>query len=553
MEKLGRHLVAVHPSQVKSAQHLEKLCADARRAALVQVVLRSDSRSSKLSSGRAQEIFGKLFYKEDFRHKLSLALSEVGSGLLSSREDEQEELGQEELPQENLHQDSDEDADLGKPEENNKSTKSKIKSQLGAKDETSEVYRLFKSHMEVSSKTMRTAKNKCSNLARYLGFANQRRPNKKSAWELMVDTDVGQQFMKTLEECEATPATIQNYINDITAVLEEATRSWSSKVPKSTSFKSKISDAKAFWGKMKKRYSRKTTERKNKKLSTGNEEVVDLRTLYAYINDTKVKTNVDKALARLKSHAKTRTPFKITRKDPAESRAWNLVISYLIICLLVTNVGRTGDLQNFTMKEFKAAKVVGPYRCIFIASHKTSDKGVKSLMVEKWIYTIMNAFAQIREKMQVESDYMFVTTGGQQFRTVHEDINEWRRQRDLPPITTNMIRSAVQTAAEIQDIETQKAVSSQLSHQLATAQRHYRHTNVQAAVQKYEVTRHVQNNGMALSLFKVKARQLFPGEEMPSFEEVEITVAYELQLQDFKLSDKTYESMKTIWMTVEDQ
>jgi len=542
--KLARHITEVHH---KSRATARRLAAIARQEAKARAYSAHQSGlAKKMTKQRAREIFGdRVFEKENFVAKLSQALCEVGSELVSDDELPSEQL--DESPGEEDAANVDDDHGVSA----DASTKKLVQTYLPDKCEKTEVFKLYAQHLEENAKNERTANNRKSNISRYMGFAAKLKPASKSGWDLIVDTEVGREFVSVLvNKCKAAPATVINYVKDVTAILDNATKVWSSKIPRRPTWKSLLSDAIAFWASIKKKYERKRTEQKNEKLAHGEDHMLDLRTVHEYLDDPAVKTEMDRSFLLLENHVRLNgARYKITRADVAVSKAWNAVVSFLMMSILAMNGSRTGDLQNFTMKEYDAAKAappVGELRHVKIKSHKNSDLGITSVMVERKTWVMLERYHTIRSKLDTKAEEVFVSTGGETFKKVHDHINNWRRKKGLPPINTNDIRKAVGTAAGLQSYDVQMSVSNQLNHLLSTEKQNYRYSNAEAAERNYQATQFVQRNAMALSIYKEKGRSLFEGEEMPEMSAVEKTLAEELQC-NFKLSSTTYHAMKKFW------
>jgi len=377
--ELLRHLTSVHSGQVKSIREARKIVIEANRQALAAKQFHSRS-GMALAMHEVRDIFGEHFLDPSFPLKLNSALRKVGGRLEGTVDDESPA----ENPEKDLEQytatRSEKDAAKRPEKDTAASVKSRVKFHLGRKSVKSEAYKLYAKHQEDTSKNKRTAANRASNLARYLGYAEARLPNTKNSFELLVNMDIGREFIDLLvNECQATPATVVNYLKEITICLKEAANSWRSKLPKGASFMSKLGDARVCWAKLKLKCEKRRTAQKNENLSSGSDRVTDLRSLYQYLEDPDNLTELSIAMKLLENHAKICVPVKVTRADVAVTKAWNFVINFLSVTILVTNAGRTGDVQNFTLAEFQSAKLIGRLHCLIVAEHKVSERGCKTL------------------------------------------------------------------------------------------------------------------------------------------------------------------------------
>jgi len=132
-------------------------------------------------------------------------------------------------------------------------------------------------------------------------------------------------------------------------------------------------------------------------------------------------------LQRLKSFSRFRTPLVFGRGDVAEVHAYNSVMRYLIMTIIIRNGGtRTGTVQNLRLQEIAGAADDGKNKVIQIRQHKNEDGGNASIVLSQQEYEELCEAIKIREKIRCKKankSRVFVTTGGQVFRTHNHDIN----------------------------------------------------------------------------------------------------------------------------------
>jgi len=543
---LARHIKDVHKVQRAKAQQLAVLQAKKAKAEAFSSGFGAAPRNVSEETCRA--VFGDMFDRPGFREKLSVVLDKVGAT-----------IGEQSPPQEDVAAESESggERDSSSEEEEadeNLKTKSLVKRYLPYKaPSNSPLMEAYSDFVTLSAKSTASSANKIANFSRYLGFAlHESKASPEKEMQLMVNVDLAKKFIKTLEfKCKAAPATIYNYVKAVKGCLDNAAGFWPQLLPKGAIFRDKMRVALNTWKLLLTQWDRKYLDGKNQKLAEGNVNRADMGTCEEYFEDQAVRNRVNCALKRLAATKRTSTTFQISRESQ-DNKDWMTVIGFLMSKILVSNSVRSGVVQNLTIPEFLAAKGHGRAQSeftIFVRTHKTSDKGVAAITVTKEDHRMMVEYLKLREALRtkVKSNRLFVTQGGLVVRSLHKDLNAWLKARRLPPITTNMIRKAVQTSAEEHPVEVQNRVSSALGHSSNTANLNYRAVTSREALRRHQAVRFVSLNALAMKLFESRGEELFPDADLPPRDEVEKLFRRELKSPRFKLSDATYASMLGLW------
>ena len=227
-----------------------------------------------------------------------------------------------------------------------------------------------------------------------------------------------------------------------------------------------------------------------------------------------------------------------------EVLAYNSVVRYSMMTIIIRNGGmRTGTVQNLRLQEVAGAAVdVAGNRVVQIARHKNDSDGNASFVLSSEEYAELTQLIAVREKIRCDKpnkNRVFVTTQGKKFPTHNKDINAWMVARNLPKITTNSIRKAVETAAASHSLEAQKMVANRLNHSLQTADSNYRAQTTTTIMREFEALQNVVNNERAIKIIVERRDIIFAGmDTFPTVEELSKKIAEELEIAELELREQ---------------
>ena len=394
----------------------------------------------------------------------------------------------------------------------------------------------------------------CERLRQIFSFASKKKPE-KSPWELLVDHLLCFEYLcEARDFCHSSAGTLLTYAKDMVALAECAKDRWvkHSDYPKTPEFQDDLRKTHTFWKDQQALLDKKCKAKKRQDLSTGREKVADLEKCYEYLEDEKVKTEVSNAFDRLGSAQRLSDRLKITRGDTALLEAWNTVMRYISMNIIIRNGCRTGVIENMRITEFEAANRLRGKWIVYVASHKREEDGAAKIRMREEDHAILSRFVKIRRAVRVKQphqDLLFVTTGGQPFRSVHEHINKWMADHKYPKLTTNMVRKAIQVAAAAQGTDMQTDVCSHLAHSLLTAENNYRSRDLEAAVRASDSVESCQDNYRALKIASSDTRAFFEGntETFPTIEDLNAMFRRRMKKETVQLTAKTYADIREVW------
>ena len=420
----------------------------------------------------------------------------------------------------NPEQDEDQDDGVEKP-----SVKALMKKR-GLYEKVPEDFILISKFSETRKrigKNERSLMNSCERLRQIFYFASKRKPE-KSPWDLLVYHQVCFDYRREARDsCRSSVGTLLTYAKDMVALTECARDRWVKhpEIPKSPEYKDDLREAHTFWKDQQALLDKAWRAKKRQDLRTGKEKVADLEQCYTYLDDEKVRQEVENAFVCLESAQRLVNPLKITRSDTALLEAWNVVVSYMSMNLIIQNGCRTGVVENTKISEFEAADRLRGKWMVYVASHKRQEDGAAKVRLRDADHEELSRFVKIRRK-QPYTDTLFVTTGGQPFRTIHEHINKWMTAHNLPKVTMNMVRKAIQVAAAAQGSDLQTDVCSHLARSLLTAENNYRSRDLDAALRASDTVESCQDNYRALKIASGDTRFFFEvcSDNFPTIEDL---------------------------------
>lgn len=153
----------------------------------------------------------------------------------------------------------------------------------------------------------------------------------------------------------------------------------------------------------------------------------------------------------------------------------------LLARLEIENCQRPGPLESATLEEFNQAKKVDGKIVMNVARHKTLKVGPVPITMSKNTFTNLKACDwQVRPHFATkEEEALFVTHKGNAFPSgsIGRKISAWWKRTTGQDITSTQLRKVGSTETMDEDLQTQIAVQTLMTHQRTTAEDHYQILN----------------------------------------------------------------------------
>jgi len=157
------------------------------------------------------------------------------------------------------------------------------------------------------------------------------------------------------------------------------------------------------------------------------------------------------------------------------------VRDYLIARLAIENCQRPGPFETATLREFECAKGVDDKFVMRVSRHKTSKAGPAPITMTPNTMSNLKAYIKyVRPHFaKPEVDTLFVTRDGKSFPsgTIGKCISRWWKQATGHDISSTALRKVGSTETMTEDLETQIAVQTVMTHRRTTAEQHYQILN----------------------------------------------------------------------------
>ena len=157
------------------------------------------------------------------------------------------------------------------------------------------------------------------------------------------------------------------------------------------------------------------------------------------------------------------------------------VRDYLITRLAIENCQRSGPFETATLREFECAKEVDDKFVMRVSRQKTSKAGPAPITMTPNTMSNLKAYIKyIRPHFaKPEVDTLFVTRDGESFQsgTIGKCISRWWKQATGHDISSTALRKVGSTETMTEDLETQIAVQTVMTHRQTTAEQHYQILN----------------------------------------------------------------------------
>jgi len=404
----------------------------------------------------------------------------------------------------------------------------------------------FEAALKKHSKSEDNVRKTVDRVASFLAFAELQHPSAQG-YMAVVNIKASKEYMSLNKKAGVANATRLTYAKSM-ATLLQLMKTRQRKMPsvpwESAGYEDKYNEAVIFWQDYRRKTGRKTLKDRDEKLAKGEEVIADLGACYAYLDDPIVRQKFNANMERIRAFARVRSPLTFGRGDVHEVLAYNSVVRYVMMNIIIRNGGmRTGTVQNLRLQEVAGAADDGVgNRIIQISRHKNDNDGNASFVLSNQDYAHLTELIAIREKIRCDKGNktrVFVTTQGKKFPTHSKEINTWMATRNLPKITTNSIRKAVETAAASHSLEAQKMVANRLNHSLQTADNNYRAQTTSTIMREFEALQNVVNNERAIKHIRENKDILFAGmETFPNVQDLSAILAQELGIAGLELSEE---------------
>ena len=154
---------------------------------------------------------------------------------------------------------------------------------------------------------------------------------------------------------------------------------------------------------------------------------------------------------------------------------------FLLARLELENCQRPGPLESVTIEEFNLAKEVEGKIVMNVARHKTSKAGPAPITMSQNMYTNLKAYVRhVRCHFASEDENaLFVTRDRKAFPsgTLGKRISAWWKKATGRDISSTQLRKVGSTETMDEDLATQAAVQTLMTHRRTTAEEHYQILN----------------------------------------------------------------------------
>lgn len=154
---------------------------------------------------------------------------------------------------------------------------------------------------------------------------------------------------------------------------------------------------------------------------------------------------------------------------------------FLLARLEIENCQRPGPFETATLEEFQVAKKVDGKMVMNVSRHKTSKAGPAPITMSDNTYSNVKAYVQyVRcHFADEEEEALFVTREGKAFPSgsLGKRISSWWKRATGRDVTSTQLRKVGSTRSMQEDLQTQIAVQTLMTHRRTTAEEHYQILN----------------------------------------------------------------------------
>lgn len=167
-------------------------------------------------------------------------------------------------------------------------------------------------------------------------------------------------------------------------------------------------------------------------------------------------------------------------KQPTE-KMFLSIRDFLLARLEIENFQRPGPFETATLEEFQLAKKVDGKMVMNVSRHKTSKAGPAPITMCDNTYSNVKAYVQyVRCHFEnEEEEALFVTREGKAFPSgsLGKRIRSWLKRATGRDVTSTLLRKVGSTQSMQEDLQTQIAVQTLMTHRRTTAEEHYQILN----------------------------------------------------------------------------
>ena len=155
--------------------------------------------------------------------------------------------------------------------------------------------------------------------------------------------------------------------------------------------------------------------------------------------------------------------------------------NFLVARLEIENCQHPGPLKTATLTEFQRSKEVDDKMVMSVARHKTSKAGPAAITMSINTYSNVKAYVQhVTPHFAKEDEQaLFVTREGDAFETgtIGRRASAWWKRATGLDINSTQLRKVGSTESMKEDLQTQTAIQTVMTHKRATAEEHYQILN----------------------------------------------------------------------------
>lgn len=184
-------------------------------------------------------------------------------------------------------------------------------------------------------------------------------------------------------------------------------------------------------------------------------------------------------------------------KQPTE-KMFLSIRDFLLARLEIENFQQPGPFETATLQEFQLAKKVDGKMVMNVSRHKTSKAGPAPITMCDNTYSNVKAYVQyVRCHFEnEEEEALFVTREGKAFPSgsLGKRISSWWKRATGRDVTSTLLRKVGSTQSMQEDLQTQIAVQTLMTHRRTTAEEHNQILNKTKQVGDQQLVKRVYNH-----------------------------------------------------------
>ena len=210
------------------------------------------------------------------------------------------------------------------------------------------------------------------------------------------------------------------------------------------------------------------------------------------------------------------TTVKKARVGCATSQDFDTATYFLAHCAMADSGQRTGAVVNMTVPEWERAQQVGDKLVVRVVKHKTSQKGTANIILSPAMTQRMRSYIEcIRPNLLTphmedeDEDLFFLQSNGSRINHLAQKVNCLAEKFGFAMATSTQIRKSASTDAAHLPQEPRSIVSKQMSHSMATAEKHYALVrSTKDSVQAYDILHKKKDAAPARKKYTPKEERL---------------------------------------------